>query len=71
MEFNEYNESVKNCTNGILDNYRKDAELTIRYCHELIDYGEKTADSNASDQVVDVSHRTAVRHGVFVDRNAA
>lgn len=23
----------------------KDAELTIRYCHELIDYGEKTADS--------------------------
>lgn len=45
MEFNEYNESVKNWTNGILDNYRKDAELTIRYCHELIDYGEKTADS--------------------------
>ena len=38
MEFNEYNESVKNWTNGILDNYRKDAELTI-------DYGEKTADS--------------------------
>ncbi len=45
MEFNEYNESVKNWTNGILDNYRKDAELTIRYCNELIDYGEKTADS--------------------------
>lgn len=45
MEFNEYNESVKNWTNGILDNYRKDAELTIRYCHELIDYGEKTVDS--------------------------
>lgn len=45
MEFNEYNESVKNWTNGILDNYRKDAELTIRYCHELIDYGENTADS--------------------------
>lgn len=45
LEFNEYNESVKNWTNGILDNYRKDAELTIRYCHELIDYGEKTADS--------------------------
>ena len=45
VEFNEYNESVKNWTNGILDNYRKDAELTIRYCHELIDYGEKTADS--------------------------
>ena len=40
MEFNEYNESVKNWTNGILDNYRKDAELTIRYCHELIDYGD-------------------------------
>ena len=35
MEFNEYNESVKNWTNGILDNYRKDAELTIRYCHEM------------------------------------
>ena len=30
MEFNEYNESVKNWTNGILDNYRKDAELTIK-----------------------------------------
>lgn len=45
MEFNEYNESVKNWTNGILDNYRKDVELTIGYCHELIDYGEKTADS--------------------------
>lgn len=54
MEFNEYNESVKNWTNGILDNYRKDAELTIRYCHELIDYGEKTADSKllASDTII-------------------
>lgn len=45
MEFNEYNESVKNWTKGILDNYRKDAEMTIRYCHELIEYGEKTSDS--------------------------
>lgn len=45
MEFNEYNESVKNWTKGILDNYRKDAEMTIRYCNELIEYGEKTADS--------------------------
>ena len=36
---------MENRSNGILDNYRKDAELTIRYCHELIDYGEKTADS--------------------------
>ena len=45
LEFNEYNESVKNWTKGILDNYRKDAEMTIRYCNELIEYGEKTADS--------------------------
>ena len=54
MEFNEYNESVKNWTNGILDNYRKDAELTIRYCHELIDYGEKTQIQNswASDTII-------------------
>ena len=28
LEFNEYNESVKNWTKGILDNYRKDAEMT-------------------------------------------
>lgn len=59
MEFNEYNESVKNWTNGILDNYRKDAELTIRYCHELIDYGEKTADLTGDSQdISQVSHST-------------
>lgn len=45
MEFNEYNENVKKWTEGILNNFRNDAEMTMRYCHELIEYGEKTADS--------------------------
>ena len=45
VEFEEYNEKVKQLTQGILDTYRKNAELTIKYCNELIAYGENTADS--------------------------
>lgn len=58
MEFNEYNESVKNWTNGILDNYRKDAELTIRYCHELIDYGEKDEFKDLGLRILSSCHDT-------------
>lgn len=45
VEFEEYNEKVKQLTQGILDTYRKNAELTMKYCNELIAYGENTADS--------------------------
>lgn len=44
MEFEGYNEIIRQWTQGVLDTYRKDAELTIKYCNELIDYGSRTAD---------------------------
>ena len=45
MEFEGYNEKIKEWTQGVLDNYRKDAELTIEYCDDLIAYGKRTGDA--------------------------
>ena len=45
MEFEGYSEKIKEWTQGVLDTYRKDAELTIKYCNELIAYGNKLADA--------------------------
>lgn len=45
MEFNDYNEKIRTWTQGVLDTYRKDAELTIKYCNDLIDYGKRTDDA--------------------------
>lgn len=45
MEFEGYNEIIKQWTQGVLDTYRKDAELTIKYCNDLIDYGNRMSDA--------------------------
>ncbi len=45
MEFEEYNEQIKEWAKGVLDSYRKDAELTIKYCNYLIEYGDTNDDA--------------------------
>ncbi len=44
MEFEGYNERIKQWTQGVLDTYRKDAELTIKYCNSLIECGTAAED---------------------------
>lgn len=44
MEFEGYNEIIKQWTQGVLDTYRKDAELTIKYCNSLIECGNAAED---------------------------
>ena len=39
IEFKEYNEIIQQWLQGVLDSYRKDAELTLKYCNKLIEYG--------------------------------
>lgn len=39
IEFKGYNEIIQQWLQGVLDSYRKDAELTLKYCNKLIEYG--------------------------------
>jgi len=44
MNINNYNEIVQNWIDQVLENHETDAELTLQYCEELIEYGKKTQD---------------------------
>ncbi len=46
METYKYDEIVQNWIKIVEDNCDKDAELTLKYCKELIDYGTKTEDDS-------------------------
>ena len=45
MEFTEYNDIVKGWVQEVLDNHQKDAELTLKYCNDIIEYADKTDDA--------------------------
>ena len=44
MEYTKYNEIVQNWIKIVEENNHKDAELTLEYCQNIIDYGTKTKD---------------------------
>lgn len=44
MDFRNYNEIVKQWIDGVLSNSNSDAELTLKYCNDIIDYGSKIED---------------------------
>ncbi len=44
MNFDDYNEIVRQWIKGVQDNYRKDAELTLKYCNDIISYGSRLDD---------------------------
>lgn len=44
MNFGEYSEAVQNLTQGVIESRGKDAELTLRYCNDIISYATKTMD---------------------------
>ena len=45
MEFTEYNDIVKGWVQEVLDNHQKDAELTLKYCNDIIEYAGRTDDA--------------------------
>lgn len=45
MEFTNYNEIVKSWVQGVYDNHQKDAELTLKYCNDIIEYAGKVDDA--------------------------
>lgn len=44
MDKQKYNEIVQSWIEIVEENCDKDAELTLKYCNEIIDYGKKTQD---------------------------
>lgn len=44
MDFTEYNDVVKRWVQQILQNREKNAELTLKYAKDIIEYGQKTDD---------------------------
>lgn len=44
MDTTKYNEIVQNWIKQVQENCEADAELTLKYCKELIEYGQKTGD---------------------------
>ena len=44
MDFSNYNEIVQQWIDGVLSNSNTDAELTLKYCNDIIDYGLKLDD---------------------------
>ena len=44
MDFSNYNEIVQQWIDGVLSNINTDAELTLKYCNDIIDYGLKLDD---------------------------
>ena len=44
MNYSKYNEIVQNWIKIVEENNHKDAELTLEYCQNIIDYGVKTQD---------------------------
>lgn len=45
MNFSEYNEIIRFWTEEVYKNRQKDAEVTLKYCNDIIDYGLKVCDS--------------------------
>ncbi len=45
MDFSEYNDVVQSWIQQILQNREKNAELTLKYVNDIIEYGQKTDDS--------------------------
>ena len=46
MDTKNYNEIVQGWIEIVQDNCEKDAELTLKYCNDIIDYGKKTQDDS-------------------------
>lgn len=44
MDYKKYNEIVQEWIEIVQENSDKDAELTLKYCQDIIDYGKKTQD---------------------------
>ncbi len=44
MDYKKYNEIVQSWIEIVQENCDKDAELTLKYCQDIIDYGKKTQD---------------------------
>lgn len=44
MDKSKYNEIVQDWMNTVLQNCETDAELTLKYCNDIIEYGMKTKD---------------------------
>ena len=44
MDYKKYNEIVQGWIEIVQENCDKDAELTLKYCEDIIDYGKKTQD---------------------------
>lgn len=44
MDIKKYNEVVQGWIEIVQENHEKDAELTLKYCNDIIDYGKKTQD---------------------------
>ena len=44
MDFYEYNDMVQQWVSQVLENTGKNAELTLKYCRNIIEYGEKNTD---------------------------
>ena len=44
MDFYEYNDMVQQWVSQVLENTGKNAELTLKYCRDIIEYGEKNTD---------------------------
>lgn len=44
MDYKKYDETVQNWINFVVQNNNKDTELTLKYCDNLIEYGEKIQD---------------------------
>ncbi|MBQ8519425.1 MAG: GGDEF domain-containing protein [Agathobacter sp.] len=42
MDYQKYNETVQEWINIVQENAHKDAELTLKYCEEIINYGKET-----------------------------
>lgn len=45
MNFSEYNEIVRQWTNKVTENHGVNAELTLKYCNDIIDYATNINDS--------------------------
>lgn len=45
MELKGYNEIVQQWIDGVLSNISTDAEITLKYCNDIVDYGSKINDS--------------------------
>ena len=45
MKFDEYNEIVRKWTCNVIENHGVNAELTLKYCNEILEYATGTGDS--------------------------